>query len=397
MIQQAARAFADYINQSGLVMDGNQLLADAVKQFEDDESQRELVAQLLEQQALFVRGLEGLTGVARLQQRVLTMTTDLRTRFFCHSDLANYFAEIGDWAQADFHFDRAELLAQESGDLALTIESIEGRVEINAVHFRGDFAEGITRLHDLLALLDGPHAPLENELRTRLRIMQSLTLVAIRYGDYALAIRTSQEGITLTEAAGLRQRQRHYLLNLALAEQFAGLYPAAIAHIFEALASAEEAGDLDEFALLKANLCLTMRQQGELQAALTHGLEAIEMLVRLGNKRIEGQARNRVGHTLSMLERWADAYATYGDALAVWATMQHPNRFEAVAGRAAAALHLGKQTEALALVAETLDFVQAKGLVGIVEPLRLLLNCERVLTELGEDTRGHAVLLQATA
>src|SRR5690606_13736110 len=96
IVQQSVRAFADYVHQFGVYVDGKQLLADAVKQFEEDEAQRELVAQLLEQQALFVRGLEGLAGMARLQQQVLTMTSDPKTRFFCHSDLANYFAEIGD-------------------------------------------------------------------------------------------------------------------------------------------------------------------------------------------------------------------------------------------------------------------------------------------------------------
>jgi tetratricopeptide (TPR) repeat protein len=157
----------------------------------------------------------------------------------------------------------------------------------------------------------------------------------------------------------------------------------------------EERGDVDEMALLKANLCLTLRQSGALPEALAYGLEAIEMLVSLGNTRIEGQARNRVGHTLAVLGRWGDAYAAYGEALAVWATVQHPNRYEAVAGRAVAALHLGKHAEALALVEETLDFTINHGLVGIVEPVRLYLNCEAVLTEVGLSERAHRALLQA--
>lgn len=395
MIQRAARTFAEYMHQFGLMSDGKQLLAAAVAQFEQEETQRELVAHLLDQQAIFVRGLEGLAGVAALQRRVLTLATDPKTRFFSHFDLANYHAEIGEWEEADLHFDRADAMAEESGDLAHYIQSIEGRIEINAIHFRGDFAQSIARLQELLDLLDTTPVVLENSLKLRLQVMQSLTLVAMRYGDYALAIRISQMGIQLNEEAGLRQRRGHILLNLALAEQFAGLYTAAIAHILDALAYAEEAGDVDEMALLKANLCLTLRQSGAWQEAVSYGVAAIEMSVRLGNRRIEGQARNRVGHALAMLEQWPDAYRTYGEALGIWAQMNHPNRYEAVAGRAVAALRLGKHAEALALVAEALAFVQDKGLMGIVEPVRLLLNCATVLAEIGQNERAHQTLTHA--
>jgi tetratricopeptide (TPR) repeat protein len=177
---------------------------------------------------------------------------------------------------------------------------------------------------------------------------------------------------------------------MALAEQFAGMYAQAIAHNREALAIAEEIGDTDEAALLDANLCLTLRQAGELEAA-----KAIKFQQILGNKRIEGQARNRAGHTLSALGRWADAYHAYGEALVVWESLQHPNRNEALAGRAAAGFHLGKQEEALALVEEVLDFVARKGLPGIVEPVRLLLNCETVLGGVEQVERARQVLLQA--
>jgi tetratricopeptide (TPR) repeat protein len=289
-------------------------------------------------------------------------------------------------------------VAEEAGDLALYIESVESRVHIHAIHFRGDFAKGIARLQELLTLLDRAKieaTPLADELRLRFYIVGSLILVAIRYGDYALALHYSQIGIALADAVGQRHRRMHFLLNLALAEQFAGDYAAATAHNLEALACAEEIGDVDEMALLKANLCLTLRQSGALTEALAYGLDAIEMLVSLGNKRIEGQARNRVGHTLAALARWADAYAAYGEALAVWAAMQHPNRYEAVAGRAVAALQLGKHAEALALVEEALDFVTSNGLIGIVEPVRLYLNCEAVLTAVGLSERAHHALLQA--
>jgi tetratricopeptide (TPR) repeat protein len=282
-------------------------------------------------------------------------------------------------------------------DLSAYVTAVEGRVHINAIHFRGDFATGIARLQELLTLLEPATTPIVDREYLRVRTVQSLALIAIRYGDYALAMRYAQQAFAWANEVGHRSRQCYALLDLALAEQFAGMYSEAIAHNQQALALAEEIGDVDYSGLLKANLCLTLRQQGELEQALAYGLEAIEILGVLGNKRIEAQARNRVGHTLSALGRWVDAYTTYGEALVVWESLQHPNRNEAVAGRAAAAFRLGKKNEALALVEEALDIVASKGLLGIVEPVRLLLNCEAVLSGLGQLERARQTLLQADA
>jgi hypothetical protein len=149
--------------------------------------------------------------------------------------------------------------------------------------------------------------------------------------------------------------------------------------------------------ILKVNLCLTLRHTGALEQALVYGLEAVETLKSLGHMRIEGQARNRVGHTLLALERWGDAYGAYGEAIVVLESLRHPNRYEAAAGRAVAALKLDKQDETLALVEEVLAFVAAKGLVGIVEPALLLLNCEAVLSALGRHEEAHQVLQQGEA
>jgi hypothetical protein len=112
---------------------------------------------------------------------------------------------------------------------------------------------------------------------------------------------------------------------------------------------------------------------------------------------MEGQARNRVAHTLSALERWDDAYAAYAEALAVWESLQHPNRFEAKAGRAVAAGQLARTDESLALAGEVVDCVATAGLQGLVEPVSLSLNCAAVLTETGQPDRARQVVQQAAA
>ena len=395
LMQQSAERFGEFIAQFGLVSDGNQLFADAVACFDSIPQQQEVVAHLLDQQARFLRALHGLRAISLLQQRVLTLTEDPKLQARAHLDLANYHAEQGEWAEADFHFDHAEALVQASSDVGSYIVTVEERIHINAIHFRGDFAQGIARLEEMLQLLDRATTPILDAESIRFRILQSLPLIATRQRDYGLAIRYAKATVAHAQAIAHRQRECFSLLDLALAEQFAGLYAQAVAHNQAALTIAEEIGDNDEIALLKANFCLTLRQQGELALALAYGQAAIESLRKLGNRRIEGQARNRVGHTLMALERWADADVAYAEAQAVWAPTQHPNRYEAMAGRAVAVFYLGRQDEALRLVNEVLAFVAVSDLAGIVEPVLLLLNCETVLTGLGRNVAARQVLTQA--
>jgi tetratricopeptide (TPR) repeat protein len=163
------------------------------------------------------------------------------------------------------------------------------------------------------------------------------------------------------------------------------------------LAICKEIGAFEDAGLLQANLCLTMRQSGDWEQGLRYGLTAVEVLEEVKWARGLGQARNRVGHTLLALERWGDAYAAYAAALDVWAPLQHPNRYEALAGRAVAAARLGKQAEALALVAEVLEYTAAAGLARVVEPALLLLNCATVLRDAGQPALVREVLLQADA
>lgn len=395
-IEQSADSFGEFIAQCGIMSDGNQLFAEAVARFDGIAQQEELVAQLLDQQARFVRCLHGLSATSPLQQRVLTLTQKPKLQANAHSELANHYAEQGEWAQADFHFDQTEALAQASSDLGFYIGAVEERIHVNTLHFRGDFAQAIARLEAMVQLLDTAPTPVTDADNLRLRLLRALAMVAIRYRDYGRAIHYANLALARTRQIAHRYHECSCLLDLALAEQFAGLYTEAVSHNQAALAIAKITGDTDAIALLKANLCLTLRQQGELTVALDDGLAAVESLHMLGSRRIEGQARNRVGHTLLALARWADAEAAYREALAVWEPMQHPNLYEAVAGRAAALWQLGRAAEALSLAQEVLTFVvAAPEMAGIVEPVLLLLNCATVLNGCDECAAAQQTLQRA--
>ena len=395
LIEQAATSFGGCVAQFGLMADGNKLFEDAVERFGATPEHQAICAQLLDRQSYFVQALHGLKAASVLQLRVLALTDNRALLVRTHIKLANYYAEFGAWEQSDFHSDQAEILAAESSDLGMYIRAVDGRIQINALHFRGDFAKGIARLEEMLHLLDTTSPPLADKEELRGELLSSLTRIAIRYGDYALSIRCGKRNLARITQISHQEHRTWILSDLALAELNAGLYPEAIAHLHEALALAGEIGSRDDNGILQVNLCLALRQCGQFEQALAAGAEAIAILHALGHARIEGQARNRVGHTLLALERWADAYAEYGEAFVVWQPLQHPNRFEAAAGRAVAALRLGKQAEAQALAEEVLEFVANRGVAGIVEPVGLLLNCAIVLTALGQRKRAADALGQA--
>jgi predicted ATPase/DNA-binding SARP family transcriptional activator/tetratricopeptide (TPR) repeat protein len=396
LIQLSVTVFGEFIARFGLMTEGEILLSDAVARFAED-GDNELVAQLLHQQWRFTRALRGLREAAALAERVLSTTASPALQIQAHIDLANANAEAGDWDQANLHFDGAEALLQQSSDLLTYIRTVETRTHINALHFRGDFAHGITRLQEMLTLLDTVEHPGAEEEEMRFRLLLSLSLLAVRHGDYALAIRCGLENLNRVASLSHRQKRVWVLLDLALAEQFAGLFDTAASHDLEALALAAEISAMDDVGLLSANLCLTLRQTDRVAEGLAYGRTGVEILNSHKILRQEGQARNRVGHTLLALQCWDDAHRAYGEALGVWETLEHPNRYEALAGQAVAAFHLNRRDEATRLVEEALSFVKTAGLQGIVEPVLLLLNGETVLSGLGQKERALAVLQQAQA
>lgn len=404
LLEPALKPFGEFMARFGYLPDAYQLFTDAVTQFASGvttpgSNRAEFVAQLINQQWRCSRAIHGLPGAEQYLHRLLTFTKNPDLLLRTYLELATKCAEVAAWEEAEHYFALVEALAQQSSDPQFHVLAVESPVHIRTLHFRGDYKEHIDRLTALLAWLDAlpdhAFASEQDQIELRRRTLNSLGMGAIRYGDYGTAIATAQQTLAMYDTDGRHPERNWTLLDLALAEQFAGLYAEAIAHNKEALVVAEETGATDDIGLLSANLCLTLRQGGDLCEGLRYGLAGVEALRAVGLTRMEGQARNRVGHTLLALERWEEAEKAYREALRVWAPLKHPNRYEAVAGRAVALYELQETAAALTLVEEVEQFVATEGLTGIVEPLWLLLNCERVLSACGEQLRSRAMLQQA--
>jgi len=284
-----------------------------------------------------------------------------------------------------------ENAARETGDPLLIASALRDFAENQVLQFAGDFREAIERLENALALV-------ANEPDTsvlRLRILKGLAIAHIRQGNYGEGFSISRQGLALGQKIQARIHEEDTLLDCGLAACLAGMYPQALEFSHAALAIAGEIEDRFGEGLLKSNLCMIYRNAGDLPRSLDMGTEAVERLGELGTRRLEGQARNRLGHTLLALERWQAADEMYAAALGVWALLDNPNIFEAKAGRAVSALRLGRAAEALDLVFDVMAFARGDALRQVVEPVLMLLNCETVLKETAHAARAAEVLAQA--
>jgi hypothetical protein len=102
-------------------------------------------------------------------------------------------------------------------------------------------------------------------------------------------------------------------------------------------------------------------------------------------------ARNRVGHALVALGRWAEAEAVYVEVTRVWETLGHSNVHEAHAGRAVALAQSGFLAEAEAVADIVLDHVLKQGTKGLVEPVLLLWGLSTVYRLAGNGEKQRQV------
>jgi len=345
----------------------------------------------------FVVSLYGSEKGVEMLEKALTLTDDPQLLLEIHDGLAREYAEIGRWPVVETHHLRQQEIARAIGDNILLARTLTAHATDQVLHFVGDFRDAIGRLELALSLLnDNPAAERASEVAAIQRnTLKGLDIAHLRYGNYAAALYYAQQSLQLAQAREHRIHEIDAQLACGLINFFMGRYEEAIAFTTAALRLAEEVEDREGIGLLEANLCLIKRQMGHLDQALGHGETAVAILNELGSKRMEGMARNRIGHTLSAQQRWAEADKAYQAALSIWHSLENPNIYETKAGQAVAALHLGQVEDAQQWVDEVLAFVHGEALNRVVEPILMLLNCETVLAATRQLERAKDTLEKA--
>lgn len=386
LLALATSGLADLLRGLGLLQDGADLLGAAL-----DKAAGDLAAALLLEVSAFAQILAGSAEALAAARRGLihTQTPQLRARLY--SQIATALAESGDWQAAEDAHLCQEAAARQSGDRLLLAAALHEHAHAQVIHFVGDYADAIGRMEKAMVLLDGEQAA--NNPRTK--VLRGLAMAHLRNGSYDRSLAYGRQMHTLAQKRERPIDLIDALMNLGLTSCFAGQYDEAIRHSQNGLLLAEQAGDREGIGLLRSNLCLIYRNAGDLPQARSCGEIAVQILQALQRRRIEGQCRNRLGHTLLAQGRSADAQAMYASALAVWQLTDNPNRYEALAGQALALFQLGQTDQALALVADVLLFAVGDAWQRVVEPVQMLLHCAAVLRAAEQAERANAVLGQA--
>ncbi len=390
-IEKIAPKFGQLIDQLGVYRDGAELYRLMEEQISEQAGSPELRSNLLSFLAKCVRFLDGHIAARPIYKRVVVFGLEDSIAIDAHIWLGNGYAEEGNWKETDFHLFSAERIAYQLEEPKQIATAVESRIFYNMLHFRGDFDAYLNDLDQLLVMLE----PVEDASFERRMVKESRYMVAVRYRLYESAYDDAKEALAYWKADGRKEKLIHAQGQMSLIEQFIGLLQESAENAKLAL-EAEREEDVELYTgLLRSNLCLILRQLGEYEEALAYGHEMINHLHSADKGRIEGMTWNRIGHVCVEMERWPDAIGAYRQAIEIWNTMPHPNRYEALAGLALAFCHKGQKADAIKIVEETLAYIKEDGLRGFVEPAFLLKCCAKVFELCDRPDEAYAVWEQA--
>lgn len=416
LLTGAASGFSHLLKALGLAQDGVELLRAALsalsldgtdpqaapREDRDADPATRRAAGLLLLEFSELAGLTSSLDVAiETARRGLLYADTPALRAQLYGTIARSLAESRSWEEVEAVFAEAFEEIQRSGDRMLLAQLLCDRAGNRVLHFAGDYAQSLGEMEQALALVTeeiAAETPARAQAeKLRFTLLGGLSTASNRCGDYIRALGYAQQVRALAEAQNDRFEQLEALIDLGQACCFARRHADAIAYASEGLALAEATGDQEAVGLLGSNLCLIHRVAGHPAQAIAYGEAALPTIQSLKNRRMEGQCRNRLGHALLALGRAAEAEAMFRQALAVWDALENPNRYEALAGHAAALLALGRAAEAAVLVEEVLAFAIGDAPQRVIEPMLLFRYCVQVLTAGGESARARAVQAQAQA
>lgn len=283
---------------------------------------------------------------------------------------------------------RAIGLAEYAGDVALALKSQQ--LLAVATVMQGDIEAG-----KALALQG-----LARARSHRLRLVEgiflnTLSIIAAMQDDLVAAFDMDRQQLAIAREVGDARGEAITLGNLGLSWLNLGAYEEALEHLSHALSRCRAVGDRLSESNTCSNLSKLAIQQGQAQAAMAHAQRALEGAVAAEDRRTEVFAQCALGRAALALGQAETAWAAYQRALDLSLVMGGAIRFDAGAGRALAALQLGRTADATHWVEELLVHLDGGGMLdGVEEPRFVLLSAYRIL-ERGADGRRSRLLEDA--
>ena len=287
--------------------------------------------------------------------------------------------------------DEALALAEQHGN---QVEAAQALLNLGTIaYFTGDPVTAQTRWKGSLAT----YKALGNQ-RRQARCLSNLVATAHGLGDMLGARAYSMEALAIYRAISDRRGESDALCNLAGMARELGDLDTARSSYEEALALYRAIGDQGGQALVLNNLALLHSDGGDHGTACHLCDEALAIEHAIGDRLGEGYSYNHLGLAHEGLGQLGDAAEAYGTALALRRELgQEGLTMDDLAGLARVALARDDIAAAVAYADEVLVWVDAHGLEGVEDPLRVLVAAATVLQAQGDTERAEAVLEQARA
>ena len=272
--------------------------------------------------------------------------------------------ELGNYAQAEIHYQEGLVQARQRGDQAqmhsVPIQPLRTG-EPNA--FQGNYYQYCTLLKNLgvLAKKRGNYAQAHTYYQEGLMLARQMNLgdltclllmnigvIGTEQGDYTQAQKYFQEGLTLAQQLGLRAQICVLLSNLGVVADAQGDYAQAETYFQQGLALARKLGHRERISLLLLNLGVIANRQGNDLGAEAYLREGLTLARQLGHRERISLLLLNLGDVA--MERGQDeqAQAYFQEGLALAYQLEHRKRISDLL------LHLG------ALATKQNDLIQAE-------------------------------------
>jgi tetratricopeptide (TPR) repeat protein len=290
-----------------------------------------------------------------------------------------------DYAGATDYFEQALALYRKIGDrrgVARTLGNL-GVVPWTVGYYAKATAyfEQALRIHREIGDLSGEAVAYNN-----------MGIVTFAQGYYEEAQRFYEQALHLQQMVGDREGEEMSLNNLGVASRSMGNYAAAKDYFERALRISRAIGIQRGQAVTLSNLGLILHNMGDYEEAEGYCRQALQIALDLGLRDLEAESLTNLGHALASRGDLAGAADVYRRAVALRRELgQSAMMMESLAGLARVTLKQGKEAEALALVEEILQYLEAETLEGAEEPFWVYQSCCHILLAT-HDSRAQKIL-----
>jgi predicted ATPase len=303
---------------------------------------------------------------------------------------------------------RAARLAEATGDHAASRQAAREAAALAEAAGDGELIARSSLAWGIALGRQGEYEPAKRQLNQAIAMARTAGIPAVEsaglrnlgtdaayQGDFADARAYFEADLQLVRRTGDRTGERQALGNLGVIARYLGDLSGAQGYLEEALPLFRQIGDRRGEVIARSNLGVIAHHQGNLPSAGIHYRKALAISRQIGDRQSESEALIHLGGLYLDQGESGRAAAHYEAARAIALRCNLPAYvIEAQTGMAAAMLASGDLPLALALVQEYLDDVAGDGLDAAEDPLRVYLNCYRVLRA-GRDARAGALIATA--